>query len=84
MYDHDDHADLIRLVRCIKHNLLHCIQSCQYFTPAEGFDLTALEGNPNPFVTETEREIATRKKGLPVYRMLFRRNATPYGGDIGE
>ena len=59
-----------------------CIQSYQYFTPAEGFDLAALEGNPNPFGTETEREIATRKKELPVYRMLFRRNYTPYGGGI--
>jgi tRNA (guanine-N7-)-methyltransferase len=48
-----------------------------YFTPAQGYDSTCLEGNKSAFPVRTEREIATLANGLPVYRMMFIRNALP-------
>jgi tRNA (guanine-N7-)-methyltransferase len=48
-----------------------------YFVPAQGYDSTCLEGNTSPFPVQTEREVATLANSLPVYRMMFIRNAVP-------
>lgn len=37
----------------------------------EGFDIEKLDINLSPNKVLTEREIATQKKGLPIYRMMF-------------
>ena len=42
------------------------------FTPIEAAGLTWLETNPLPVVTERERYVNDR--GLPIYRLLYRRN----------
>jgi len=49
-----------------------------YFDSAEGYDSSKLGQNLNPFGQQTEREIATYAKGLPVFRMLYKRNMKPY------
>ena len=59
-------------------DMVNHLQNSKYFSPAEAFKLEDLEGNPNPFGVETEREIATHRKNLPVYRMLFKRNRVDY------
>ena len=43
----------------------------------EGYDPLHFDRNPSPNPVLTEREIATFNKGLPVYRMLFRKKSTP-------
>lgn len=43
------------------------------FKEEEGNSLVDLENNSAPTDIPTEREIATKNKGLPVYRCLFRR-----------
>ena len=42
-----------------------------YFVPAANYDISNLDKNENPFGVQTEREISTLNKGLPVYRMMF-------------
>jgi len=49
-----------------------------YFDLVEGYDSAKLGENVNPFEEKTEREIATYAKGLPVFRMLYRRNTQPF------
>jgi len=44
-----------------------------YFAPAVNYDISNLESNVSPFDVQTEREISTLNKGLPVYRMMFTR-----------
>ena len=39
----------------------------------EGFDPLKLDENLSPNNVLTEREIATQKKGLPIYRMMFKK-----------
>jgi tRNA (guanine-N7-)-methyltransferase len=39
----------------------------------EGFDSVNLDQNTSPNNVLTEREVATQKKGLPIYRMMFRK-----------
>ena len=43
----------------------------EYFVPATNYDISNLDKNVNPFDVQTEREISTLNKGLPVYRMMF-------------
>ena len=43
------------------------------FVSAEGYDPNRLAENPSPHAIMTEREIATLRKGLNVYRMLVKR-----------
>ena len=40
------------------------------YKPAQGYDATCLEDNASPHSVMTEREVATLKKGLPVFRMM--------------
>ena len=39
----------------------------------DGYSRARLDDNQSPNAVLTEREVATHNKGLPVYRMLFRR-----------
>lgn len=59
-------------------DMVRHLHSSPYFFSAEGYDVSNLEANKSPFNVLTEREIATQKKGLPVYRMLFKRNGVPF------
>lgn len=43
------------------------------FVSAPGYSMENLDQNKSPNNVETEREIATFNKGLPVYRYLFLR-----------
>jgi tRNA (guanine-N7-)-methyltransferase len=42
-----------------------------FFVPAINYDIANLEKNISPFDVQTEREISTLGRGLPVYRMMF-------------
>ena len=48
------------------------------YEPATGHLLTALQSNDSPHSVKTEREVATEKKGLPVFKMLFLRKWNIY------
>lgn len=45
-----------------------------FFNVAPGYDVAKLSTNPRLFDEQTEREVATINKGLPVFRMLFIRS----------
>eukprot|EP00746_Dinoflagellata_sp_MGD_P054787 gnl/MRDRNA2_/MRDRNA2_239402_c0_seq1.p1 gnl/MRDRNA2_/MRDRNA2_239402_c0~~gnl/MRDRNA2_/MRDRNA2_239402_c0_seq1.p1 ORF type:complete len:442 (+),score=67.91 gnl/MRDRNA2_/MRDRNA2_239402_c0_seq1:124-1326(+) len=62
----------------VQHSMVEIFNASQFFKPGTGYDLKNLETNPRPYEMETEREIATLNKGLPVYRMLFQRNDVPF------
>lgn len=49
-----------------------------YFSPAENQDTQNLTNNQSPYSFQTEREIATLAKNLPVYRLKMLRNGTVY------
>jgi len=58
---------IISVVSLSRLSLPHC------GWPVEGYSRAKLEDNKSPNPVLTEREVATYNKGLPVYRMLFRR-----------
>eukprot|EP01033_Poteriospumella_lacustris_P013455 gene13455-9632_t len=55
----------------------HYLQS-PYFSPAENQDIQIFSNNQSPFSFQTEREIATLSKNLPVYRLQVIRNDKAY------
>ena len=55
--------------------MVEVIGASAYFSAGEGYDARDLMANPPAYPIQTEREIATGNKNLPVYRMLFRRNS---------
>eukprot|EP01041_Mallomonas_annulata_P000476 gene476-889_t len=48
--------------------------SSAYFQPTAGYSPDTLTTNPIMTTVQTEREIATLAKNMPVYRMMFTRN----------
>ena len=62
------------VLECAK-DMVDTISQNAAFSVADGFSKENLEANPSPSASHpaTEREIATKNKGLPVYRCLFRR-----------
>lgn len=58
----------------VEEDMIENFSSSPYFTVDSAYKLNNLETNINPTKIETEREIATFNKKLPVYRFLFRRN----------
>lgn len=54
-------------------DMVETISECSRFIPVTGYDPLSLENNESPHEVQTEREIATKNKNLPVFRMLFRR-----------
>lgn len=63
---HDSRKDAKRMVEAFT--------ASPFFSPGDGYHPQSLKTNPKLSEVETEREIATRRKGKPVYRMLFERN----------
>lgn len=63
---HDSRKDAKRMVEAFT--------ASPFFSPGVGYNPLSLKTNPKLSEVETEREIATKKKGKPVYRMLFERN----------
>lgn len=62
------------VLECAK-DMVDTISQNAAFSVADGFSKENLDGNPAPSNSHpaTEREIATKNKGLPVFRCLFRR-----------
>lgn len=58
----------------VAYEMSHNFQEHECFDIVQGYDKKNLSLNKSPFNVQTEREIATLKKNLPVYRMLFTRN----------
>jgi tRNA (guanine-N7-)-methyltransferase len=52
--------------------IMNFSNNCQ-LERVEGFDSENLDQNISPNNVLTEREVATQKKGLPIYRMMFRK-----------
>jgi tRNA (guanine-N7-)-methyltransferase len=63
-------------------DMVHRFQSSPWFQPVSGYDgnINRLSSNPSPHRDglQTEREKCTLRKGMPVYRMMFERNDSPY------
>jgi len=57
----------------VMQDMVESFHNNEHFVPASGHFIDKLETNPSPHTIKTEREVATQKKGLPVYRMLFLR-----------
>ena len=64
-------------VEDVEVHMIQVIYESSYFNMFDGYDMKLLTENKSATGIETEREIATAAKGLPVYRMLFKRNQTP-------
>lgn len=60
--------------------MMQVINRSPFFDAGHGYDPEQLENNETPYTIQTEREIATKNKGLPVYRMLYRRNSIHFSG----
>jgi tRNA (guanine-N7-)-methyltransferase len=61
-------------VQDVQEWMVECFGASGYFDAAEGYNAQSLVTNASPYTIQTEREIATVNKGMPVFRMLFSRN----------
>lgn len=61
-------------VEDVEEHMIQVIHESSYFDVFNGYKMELLTENESATGIETEREIATAAKGLPVYRMLFKRN----------
>lgn len=59
--------------------VLHLRES-KYFEAMQGYLVDELNKNISPNNVQTEREISSLRRDLPVYRMLFQRNQEVYEG----
>lgn len=62
----------------VMQDMVDHLKQSLYFAAREDFRDDDLQANPSIFPVQTEREIATINKNLPVYRMLFYRNSLMY------
>ena len=61
-------------VQDVQEWMVECFRASDYFDASEGYTAQGIVTNASPCTIQTEREIATANKGMPVYRMLFSRN----------
>ena len=62
-------SDVIEVIE----DMVAVFGSSPLFKPSEGYSSTRLLENKSPVNVQTEREVATLARGLPVYRMMFKR-----------
>jgi tRNA (guanine-N7-)-methyltransferase len=65
-------------IREVAEDMAESFASSPLFTMSEGYHSSDLHENLSPNAIKTEREIATEKKALPIYRQLFHRSTIPY------
>lgn len=79
---HDSHVFVQSDVKDVAYDMSGTLKASPYFAAVDGYDINKLDSNKSPFSIQTEREIATLNKNLPVYRMFFQRNNIAYEPSI--
>jgi tRNA (guanine-N7-)-methyltransferase len=62
----------------VMEDIMNHIHQSNCFDPVSPYSIQTTRENPNYFSIATEREISCLRRGLPIYRMLYRRNQNPY------
>lgn len=62
-------------IRDLAQNMAEHFAASEHFTPAEGYSPHALHRNEPAYTVQTDREKLSLQEGLPIYRMLYTRNA---------